>query len=78
VVVIGEESDFPDAFSWDKSLFRISIGIETRFPEVSGTISIIISEYHEKRNNTDTNYYDQFIFFIQWGRCIRTAIAGPY
>jgi sirohydrochlorin cobaltochelatase len=37
-----------------------------------------LSQYYESRHHSDKNYYDQYLFFIQCGRCIRIRIVWPY
>jgi hypothetical protein len=37
-----------------------------------------IFQYYEKGSHSNKNYYYQYLFFIQCGRCIRIGIAEPY
>ena len=34
-------------------------------------------QYYENPDQSDKNYYDQYLFFIQWGKDMRTGTAGP-
>ena len=37
-----------------------------------------ISQYYENERLSNKNYYYQYLFFIQGGRCIRIGIAESY